>query len=88
MKGIVSIVLSHFTINNLAYSKFLLMLVTTWSFVKSSNTITSVSIKFDITPSIDIWPSFPSSRGIEVGKIIMNFIKLKSMNIFTQIKVK
>jgi hypothetical protein len=41
--------------------------------VKSSKTITIVSRMFEMTPSIDILPNFPSSRGIDVGKIIANY---------------
>ena len=76
MNGIVSIVLVQFTISNSADSKFLLMFVTTYLFVKSSNTINKVSKMFEIIPSIEILPNFPSSRGIDVGNIIKNYITM------------
>jgi hypothetical protein len=74
MKGIVSIVLSQSRMRSYAISKFLLMFVTTWWFEKSSNTMTSVSKMFATTPNIEICPSWPSSRGIEVGNITVNYI--------------
>ncbi len=73
MNGIVSIMLLQFTISNSADSKFLLMFVTTYLFVKSSNTINKVSKMLEIIPSIEILPNFPSSCGIDVGNIIKNY---------------
>jgi hypothetical protein len=73
MKGMVSIVLSQSTMRSYAISKFLLIFVTTLWFVKSSKTMTSVSNMLETTPNMDIWPSLPSSRGMEVGYITTNY---------------
>lgn len=83
MNGIVSIVLLQFTISNSADSKFLLMFVTTYLFVKSSNTIIKVSKMFEMTPSIEILPNFPSYRGIDVGNIIKNYINMIKKSLLT-----